>query len=154
MADRVFASIRIGGVLTASDFADLSRLIADEDLAFEEADEPFAPDHRVVGEPLRLYAHDVAWGRITELEAWCVAKRLPVARWSGSCVAQWSAERVVFTGADDPCSYMTDEDDRVVIDRATVMRLGSVDAIIAHFEAADVEVPPLVVEGEEAARAA
>lgn len=56
MADRVFASIRIGGTLTAPDFVELSQLVAGEDLSFEQADEPFAPDQRVAGEPLRLYA--------------------------------------------------------------------------------------------------
>lgn len=57
----------------------------------------------------------------------------------------------MFTGAGETSSHVTDEDDRVVIDHETVIRLGSIDVIIAYFEAADVAVPALVVEGEEAA---
>lgn len=151
MADRVYASIRIGGPLAASDFIELARLVASEGLSLEQTDEPFEPDHRVLGEPLRLYAHEVAWGCFVDLEAWCVAKGLSFSRWSEGYPSQWSAERVVFTGAGDPRSYLTDEDDRVVIERGTVERLGSVEAIRAYFEAADVPVPPLVLEGEASA---
>lgn len=151
MADRVYAAIRIGGSLTAPDFAELVALIADEGLASESADEPFEPDHCVPGKPLRLYAHEVAWGCFVDLEAWCIAKGLPFSRWSAGYGTQWSAERVVFTGAGDPRSYLTDEDDCVVIERGTVERLGSVPAILAYLDAADVAVPALTIVDEAAA---
>lgn len=47
-----------------------------------------------------------------------------------------------------PTSYDADENDRVFVDRAPVERLGSVTAILAHFDAADFVLPPLVVTDE------
>ena len=148
MADRVSASITLGGVLAPIAYAELVDVIASEDLSTEWDGDPFEPDQRTEGEPLRLVAHEVAWGRFEELEAWCFEHRMPFARWSGAYGGEWGAERVVFTGEGEPISYAADENDRVMIDRHTTERLGSVDAIRAHFDAAEFEVPPLVVEGE------
>jgi len=148
MADRVSASIVLGGTITASDYAELSEIIADERLSTEWDGPTYAPDHRVVGEPLSLYAHEVAWGSFDTLEACCVEKKIPFTRWSGAYAGQWGAERVVFTGEGAPTSYAVDEEDYVVIDRGTVQQLGSIDAILAHFDAADASIPPLLVEGD------
>ena len=148
MADRVSVSIELGGTITASDYLELSRIIMDEDLSVEWDGESFEPHHRRVGEPLSLYAHEVAWGRLDTLEGWCVEKKLPFTRWSGAYAGQWGAERVVFPGDGAPRSSAADEDDTVVIDRETVENLGSIEAVIAYFDAADTPVPPLVVEGD------
>lgn len=148
MADRVSASIELGGSLTAADYNELSEIIASEGLSIEWDGEPFEPDHRTVGASLSLYAHEVAWGRFDMLEAWCLERKLPFTRWSGAYAGQWGAERVVFTGEGEPVSYAADEEDYVVIGRGTVEKLGSLDAIIAYFDAADTHVPPLVVEGD------
>lgn len=148
MADRVSASIILGGTLTAADYAELAEVIADEGLSIEWDGERFEPEHRTVGEPLSLYAHEVAWGRFEGLEAWCVDKKLPFSRWSGAYGGEWGAERVVFTGQGDPIPYTADEEDRIMIDRGTVEKLGSIEAILAYFDAADVAVPPLALEGE------
>lgn len=148
MADRVSASIVLGGSLTATDYAELCEVIACERLSVEWDGEPFEPKHRAVGEPLRLYAHEVAWGRFETLEAWCVEKKLPFARWSGAYAGQLGAERVVFTGEGEPNSYAVDEEDCVVVDRQTVEKRGSIEAILTYFDAADAAIPPLAVEGE------
>ena len=148
MADRVSASITLGGTVSPTAYAELADVIASENLSTEWDGDPFAPDQRTDGEPLRLVAHEVAWGRFEELEAWCVEHRMPFARWSGAYGGEWGAERVVFTGAGEPISYAADEDDRVMIDRDTAERLGSLDAILAHFDAANVEMPPLVIEAQ------
>ncbi|MFY9349696.1 MAG: hypothetical protein WBL20_17770 [Sphingobium sp.] len=148
MANRVSASIELGGSLTATDYIELSEIIASEGLSIEWDGEPFEPAHRVAGARLSLYAHEVAWGRFEKLETWCVEKRLVFARWSGAYAGEWGAERVVFTGDGAPVSFAADEDDTVVINRGTVEKLASLDAIIAYFDAADVRVPPLVVEGD------
>lgn len=145
MADRVSASIQIGGALTAVAFTELAIAIANEGLSTEWDGEPFQPEHRSIGEHLHLYAHEVAWGRFEALETWCVEQKLPFARWSGGYGGQWGAERVVFTGEGEPTSYAADEDDQVVVYRDTIERLGSVEAILAFFDAADTPVPPLVV---------
>ena len=148
MADRVSASIEIGGTLTSTTYLELAQIIADEGLSIEWDGEPFAPAHRTAGEPLQLYAHEVPWGRFEALEAWCVAHALPFARWAGGYGREWTAERVVFTGNGEPTSYTADENDRIMIERHTVERLGSVEAITAYFDAADASVPALVVEGD------
>ena len=63
MADRVSASITVGGTLTKAQYLDLAEIIADEGLSVEWDGDRFAPQHRKVGEPLSLYAHEVASGR-------------------------------------------------------------------------------------------
>jgi len=141
----------LGGTISPAQLPELAGLIADEGLSAEWDGEPFEPDQIEPGEPLRLYAHEVPWGRFERLEAWCVANRVPFARWAGGYPGEWTAERVVFTGAGEPCSYTADEGDRIYIDRATVEQLGSVEAILAHFDAADAAVRPLVVAGEAGA---
>lgn len=150
MADRVSASIVIGGNLTAAEFAELAQILADEALSTEWDGEPFEPDHRVCGEPLRLHAHEVAWGRFETLEPWCFEHGIAFARWAGGYSGQWGAERVVFTGSGDPVTYLADEDDHILIDRSQLEKLGSIEAILAHFDAADAPIPALRVEGDPA----
>ncbi len=145
MADRVSASIVVGGSLTASEYIELAGIVANEGLSIEWDGEGFAPEDRSVGEPLSLHAHEVAWGRFEDLEAWCVEKKLPFSRWSGGYPGQWGPERVVFTGEGEPASYAADEDDHVVVPRQTVEKLGSLCAVLAYFDAADIAVPPLTV---------
>jgi hypothetical protein len=147
MADRVSASITIGGTLPADALGAFVKIIQRDGLAIEWDGEPFDKSELPDGEPLHLMAHEVAWGRFNELEAFCIANRLPFARWSGAYAGQWGAERVVFTGTGEPESYAADEDDYVLMGRCTAERLGSYAAILAHFDAADFTVPPLVIGG-------
>ena len=148
MADRVSASITIGGALSAADYATLAALIAGEGLSIEWDGPRFEPAHRTLNTPLQLYAHEIAWGRFEALEAWCVEHKLAFARWCGGYASQWGAERCVFSGDGEPVSYPADEDDYVVIGRDKAAALGSIEAILAYFDAADVEIPPLVVKGD------
>ena len=148
MADRVSASIALGGVITAAQLTGLPPLITDECLSPEWDGEPFEPSQLTPGEPLQLHAHEVAWGMFEELEAWCRDHHVPYIRWSGGFGSEWGAERVVFDGADEPRSYDADENDRVFVDRSTVERLGSVEAILAHFDAAEFALPPLTLAVE------
>ncbi|MEI4507370.1 hypothetical protein WBQ88_17000 [Sphingopyxis sp. CCNWLW253] len=148
MADRVPASILIGGEISSAVFAELIRIIAFEGLSPEWGGEPFDVASRVVGEPLALFDESCAWGKIDNLEAFCVAHGLPFVRWSGSYPGEWSPERLIFRGTGTVDSYMIDESDRVLIDRRVLSDLGSIEAALAYFEAAEFEVPPLVVEGD------
>ena len=148
MADRVSASITLGGTIAPSAYAELADVIAAENLSTEWDGEPFTPDQRSEGETLRLVAHEVAWGRFENLEAWCVEHRVPFARWSGAYGGQWGAERVVFTGEGEPISYAANEDDRILIDRDSAELLGSMEAILAYFDAADAVIPPLAIGDE------
>jgi hypothetical protein len=144
----------VGGTLTPSDFATLADLIAGERLSVEWDGEPFDPSHRTDGEPLRLYAHEVAGGVFEALESWCVANAVPFVRWCGGYGAEWSPERVVYTGVDKPHSYDADENDRILVDRHAVERLGSIAALLAHFEAAAFAAPPLAVTEQGGSSAA
>ncbi len=147
MADRVSASITLGGTIDAATYQDLALCIAGEILSTDWDGPIFAPDHRHEGEPLRLFAREVSWGRFEELEAFCVATGIAFARWSDAYPGQWGCERVVHRGDGALHGYAVDGDDVVMIDRQTVERLGTLDAIFAHFGEADVIIPPLVVTG-------
>src|SRR3546814_16440961 len=74
MADRVAASITIGGTVTGTDFITLCRLIAAEDLSVEEDGDPFSPADWTDGEPLQLFDHQAIGGQFEALEAWCVQR--------------------------------------------------------------------------------
>ena len=90
----------------------------------------------------------MAGGTFQGLETWCREHRIPYVRWSGGYGCEWGAERVVFDGDGDPRSYDADENDRIFVDRSTVERPGSVEAILALFDAAEFALPPLVVVGQ------
>lgn len=147
MADRVSASITIGGILATNQLLDFAAIINGERLSTDWDGEDFTVSQLVPGRSLILMAHEVAWGRFANLEAFCIAEHLPFVRWSGAYFGQWGAERVVFTGAGEPVSFAADEEDRILIDRCTINRLATIEAIIAHFDAADFTVPSLHVEG-------
>jgi len=148
MAERVPASITIGGMIDAETFAELAEIIAGESLLVEWDGDPFEPHHRAIGEQLRLYAHEVAWGRFEFLESYCITQGLPFIRWSGGNSSLWGPERVVFRGTDEPERYAADEEDDIVLCRSLVRPLGSYAAILAYFDAAEFEPPALVVAGD------
>lgn len=145
MADRVSASITIGGALPSALLPDFIALIEQHCLSTEWDGEAFTPSDLTGNAALELMAYEVAWGRFEELEAFCVKNALPFSRWSSAYPGQWGAERVVYSGSGEPRSYAADEDDYILIGRCTTERLGDFAAIIAHFDAADFAVPPLVI---------
>lgn len=149
MADRCQAAITIGGTLPAALLDPFIETIRNEGLSTEWDGPEFMPTDLPDADALRLMANEVAWGRFDALEAFCIAQALPFTRWSGSCVGCWDAERVVFTGAGELQYYAASEDDYVLIGRHTAEALGSYDAIIANFDAADFVVPPLVTCANE-----
>jgi hypothetical protein len=77
MADRVSASITIGGALPTALLPDFIALIEQQCLSTEWDGEPFTPESLPDNSPLNLMAHEVAWGRFEELEAFCVKNALP-----------------------------------------------------------------------------
>ena len=147
MADRVSVLITIGGDLAASERDRLVDLVNDQGLSVERNGPAFDaeqfPDDAVLG----LCAHEVARGRLDDLEAFCVEHCLVFARWSGGCPGSFGPERTVFSGSGEPRNYGASEDDYVMIGRHTAGALGSFAAIIANFDAADFVVPPLRLIG-------
>ncbi len=147
MADRVSASIVIGGAVSSEQFDILTDLIASHDLSTEWDDPKFAPDQCVEGEPLRLYAHETPRGMFDDLEQYCCDQHIAYVRWSGSCAGSFGAERIVFDGATGPLNYAVDEDDHIVLHEQTIDQLGSMRAIRAYLKPAAFEPPALAIAG-------
>ena len=84
MSDRVSVSIAIGGTLAADLRDTFIATIADHGLSIEWDGAAFDASQLPANDALRLYAHDVAWGRLDALEAFCVAQGLAFTRWSGT----------------------------------------------------------------------
>lgn len=150
MADRASVSIRIGGRIARADLLLLAELAEAESAYTDYDDTPFDPG-RVEPGVLTLVAHEVAWGRLDVIEDFCIERGLPFARWSGSSPGAFAAERVVFTGAGEPCCYAATDDDELVASLASLRELGSMAAIEAHFAAGDRETPPLEIVDERPA---
>ncbi len=147
MAERVSASITIGGSLTLTQYGRLCELVIAEGLCIEWDGRLFEAGDHTSGDPLSLFAHEVAYGSFHELEAWCGDNHLPFARWAGAYSGQWGARRVVFLGQGQPIYYPADEDDCLVIDEIKVRELGSIEAILAYFETAETPIPQLIIGG-------
>lgn len=148
MADRVSVTIKIGGPLPSA--------LLDEFCAIAEAyalssldGALFDPSMITGAEPLELGAHEVAWGRLDDLEAFCMASGLRFARWCDVCPGAWEAERLVFDGTGEPRSYMVTSNDVVVITAPEARSLGSLAAIDAYFASADADIPPLQIVEEQ-----
>ena len=145
MADRVSASITIGGNLTADLWSQLVAHIAAEDLSVEWDGEAFAPDALIEGEPLRLYAHEVPWGMFDQLEQFCCDNRIPHRRWSGAYPGSFGAQRIVYDGTTGPLNYDVDDDDHLVVHARAIEQLGSMRAIRRYLKAAEIDMPALVL---------
>ncbi len=150
MADRVSASITIGGAIPIPLIADLLDVVASEGLSTEWGGPTFTASDLPTDEALSLMAQEVAGGCFDDLEEFCQANGLPFARWSGAYSGAWGAERVVYTGTGETESYIADEENRILVDQDTIDRLGSFDALRDHFAKADFAIPPLRVVPEGA----
>src|SRR3546814_16608508 len=98
MADRVPASIEIGGEISAPVFAELLHIIAFEGLSPEWGGEPSDAESSVVGQPLALFAESCACGKIDNLESFCCQQRPPFVRGSVSYTGDWSPDGLVYRG--------------------------------------------------------
>lgn len=143
MADRVAASITIGGTVTGADFITLCRLIAAEDLSVEEDGDPFSPADWTYGEPLQLFDHQAIGGQFEALEAWCVQRSLPFVRWCAGYPGGWEPERVVFTGTGAIQTYPATERGNAIATRDTLNLHENLATLRAWFDAAHFEIPPL-----------
>ena len=147
MSNRVSVSITIGGDLAAHLGDQLVALVDDYCLSIEWDGPAFDAAHLPDGGPLVVCAHETAWGSLPDLEAFCVEHHLPFVLRYGGYPGEWSAGRTVFRGEGESESYLCDDSDATLIDRATVEHFGNIEAILAHFDAADFVVPPLRLIG-------
>lgn len=145
MADRVAASITIGGSVTGADFITLCRLIAAEDLTVGEDGDPFSPAECTDGEPLQLFDHQAIGGQFEALEAWCIQHGLPFVRWCAGYPGGWEPERVVFTGTGAIEPYPANEKGDAIATRDTLDLHENLSTLRAWFAAAHFEIPPLAI---------
>jgi hypothetical protein len=158
VADRCSASITIGGTLGAGHLPTLLTLIEREGLTTDYEDGTFDPDDLVSGEPLTLCGLEVSWGSFKELEPFCRAHKLAYSRWNGACAGVWGCGRSVYRGISEPREggdavdeYDVSEDDQILMGEQLARKLGTFEAVLAHFAAADFDVPPLVIEPDRTA---
>jgi hypothetical protein len=145
MADRVSVTIRIGGSIPQSLIDRLAAVIEVDGARLDWEGTAFAAEELTDGEPLALMANEVAWGRFEEIEIFCQIHDLPFVRWSGGCAGSFGPERVVFRGEGDPQYHAVTDDDEVVVTLDAVRRPGSINAIEAHFVAADWQPPAICI---------
>lgn len=145
MADRVSVTICIGGPLRRSLIAELATAIEHENAQIDWEGTAFSPADLVPGQRLSLVANEVAWGRFDEIEWFCRCHGLGYVRWSGGCAGSFGPERVVFRNDGEPREYAVTDDDEVMISLETVRKVGSIEAIEAHFEAAGWQPPPITI---------
>lgn len=145
MADRVSASITLGGALPRARLEDLVSITCAEGLSTQWDGPEFRATDIPAGEPLTLMAHQVPWGRFEELEAFCVEHGLRFSRWCEAYPGGWDGERMVFDGSGEPRSYRVTESDTVVVTLYEIRTMGAMDAVEAHFASAEVTIPPLTI---------
>jgi hypothetical protein len=120
MADRVSASITIGGIVSAAQFAAITDMILWNDLRTEWDGPKFTPDQIVENEPLALHAHETPWGMFDDLEQYCCDHQIAYTRWSGGSAGNFGPERIVYDGKHGPLNYDVDDDDHVVVHAHTI----------------------------------
>jgi hypothetical protein len=151
MADRVPASITIGGTVPATILADLIQIIKDEGLSTDPDDQEFQPSALTHGEPVTLYANEVPWGSFDLLEPFCHQHGLAYSRWSAGFAGVWGSLRSIYKGqaangeGNDTEEYDTSDDDQIFLGETRARQLGSYAAIMAYFEQANFTVPPLTI---------
>ncbi|PNQ04032.1 hypothetical protein [Sphingobium sp. SA916] len=146
MADRASVTMSIGGVLPSDLIGALCAAIRHDGACRDWDSGPFVDEDIVGGEALFLCGHEIAWGMFEALETFCQAHSLPFARWSGSCRNSFGPERVVYDGTSDPRHFLATDDDEILFSIEDIRRLGTIDAIEAHYAFAHMIVGPLTID--------
>lgn len=144
MADRVPATIRLGGALPRALLPDLLDILSAEALTTEDGG-AFEEDHIPADAAIEFSASEVSWGRFEQLEDFCLEHHLPFVRWCGTYPGGWTAERLVYDGIDEPVSFTATDNDLVVITEQDARALECFEAIEMHFAQANFLVPPLII---------
>jgi hypothetical protein len=152
MADRVSVTIKIGGTVKPPHRDQFLKLIESYALTTFE-DDPFDPAALPLEGPLELAGTEIAWGRLDNLEAFCIEHGLAFARWCDSCPGAWEAERLVFDGTGEPRSYTATTNDVLVITAPEVRSLGSMAAIEAWLTSGEPKLPGLTLRPPQGERA-
>ncbi len=146
MADRVPATITIGGRIAAALIPALVETIQLEELSAEWDGEPFDGRELPVDEPLQLYAQEVTNGEFDDLEAFCRTNNLSFRRWSGGSSGSFTPEIVVWPGQGECRRYSANDSEQAVITAEDANELGSYDAVLGYLAEAAYAVPALQIE--------
>lgn len=149
MADRVSATIAIGGTISSDVLPKLFEAIGNDDARVDWDGEPFVPEDVPSDGPLELKAHEVAWGCFREIEALCIEHGIAFVRWSGGSSGSFGPERIVFTGSGDVTSHAVTGDDVLTFDIDTIRQLGSIAAIEEDAAVGDFRPPALVIVDDD-----
>lgn len=106
--------------------------------AFEETEIP-------LDGPLRLMAHEVAWGRFDDLECFCQTHGLPYVRTCDGFNGSWSAQKAIFDGTSNPRSYLVSQEGDILLPRSIFATFGSLAEIAAYYDEDAVTIPPLSI---------
>jgi hypothetical protein len=157
MADRVDATITIGGPVPADRLDDLLDAIESERLG-RDWEEPFPSRDNLVdylsagAEGCAFYGREVAGGEFDELEAFCVEVGLTYVLTYDGYGCEWGPARRIRRPGDAgdgvTCSLNADGGTPcVTADDIRFLGLADVDAILEHLRLfADPHVPPLEIE--------
>ena len=157
MADRVSASIKLGGDLPITLLPDLVRLIEDEDLG-PHWDGPFTSEAEIrtylaaAAAGLTLYANEVTSGEFEALQAFCVDHRLTYVLTYDGSGGLWAPGRRIRRPDDRGDGLTCTLDDSlgfacISADQIRALELRSLEDILAHLERFDLsETPPFTIQ--------
>ncbi len=159
MADRVSASIKVGGVLAATQLAEFINLIdceglgPDLDGGFEnEAELRTYLSEGDAG--LTFYAHEVRGGEFEDLQAFCMSQGLIYVLTYDGYGGEWGPGRRIRRpqdpGAGVSCPLDADQGYACIgAEQIATLGLRSIEDILAHLARFDLsETPPFVIRGE------
>src|SRR5690606_19890162 len=95
------------------------------------------------GRLLEVCAYELVGGEFDHVETFCNRHGIPYVRISAACARAFGAQRVVHTGDGCPTEYEINESDKIVLTRAELNELGSIDAANIWFEAGEFMPPPI-----------
>lgn len=145
MVDRVSVSISIGGRLPADRLDELVEKANAENLSIEWDGEPFTADDLPDGEPLVLRGHEIANGKVDELEDFCCKYDLPFWRWSGGAPGAFPAEIVLWKGVGERHAFTADEHGNPVLTSDEANDIATLEELREHFATGAYLPPPFVI---------
>lgn len=157
VADRVSASIKLGGDLPVTLLDDPVRLIEDEDLG-PDWDGPFTSEAEIRtylaggAAGVTLYANEVSSGEFEALQAFCVDYRLTYVLTYDGSGGPWAPGRRIRRPDDRGDGFTCTLDDSlgfacISADQIRALQLGSIEDVLAHLERFDLsETPPLTIQ--------
>lgn len=145
MADRVSVSISIGGRLPAELLDELVEKANAQNLSTEWDGEPFTTTDLPDGEPLVLQGHEIANGKIDEIEDFCCTNDLPFWRWSGGAPGSLPAEIVLWKGEGERRAFTADENGQPVLTSDEAKEITSLDDLREHFATGAYLPPPFMI---------